>query len=125
MILLIVWKRLETAGQKVELRLWECYSFTSSNGIDWNFSRIYDENYPESEIYIGKICYSEKLNMFVITSGINLLYSKFVDGENIIDYLTENSDMNFSIAVGKNRLIISGDGNLNIRFKYKQRYLGV
>ena len=189
----------------------ECYSFTSTDGINWNFSRIYDENYPESEIYIGKICYSEKLNMFVacgnieysytyimtssdavnwvgqkfdngdrlngicfsdylnmfvavgedgiimtsfnglewditynslyenlyevcyseklnmfvITSGTNLLYSEFVDGENIIDYLTENSDMNLSIAVGKNKLIISGDGNLNIRFKYKQRYLGV
>ena len=92
---------------------------TSFNGLEW------DITYNSFHENLYEVCYSEKLNMFVITSGINLLYSKFVDGENIIDYLTENSDMNFSIAVGKNKLIISGDGNLNIRFKYKQRYLGV
>ena len=73
------------------------------------------------------ITYSSDLGLFVAVgrSG-TILYSVIISDTNIIDHLTEDSDMTFNLAVGENTLQVTNVSRVfNTRLTYRQKYLGV
>lgn len=92
--------------------------WTSADAIHWEKSFTFDS----PSIYNGIIGKDKE----VLFDG-NGIYSFIVaSGENIIDRLTQDSDMTLSLEVGKNDFILSlTGGNATARIAYKQRYIGV
>ena len=73
------------------------------------------------------ITYSDDLNLFV-TVGNNgtILYSVFSLAENQIQNISADSDFGMNLGVGDNQFRINKDGgNMVVRIKYRQKYIGV
>lgn len=90
----------------------------SLDGITWD--RLYDTSKFETLIY------NQHKNIVVLggnTSSYGVL--DYISDENLISYLTDDSDMSFNLEVGKNNLLISAIGNIRTRIQYRQKYLGV
>lgn len=90
----------------------------SQDGINWDL--LYDTTKFEDLIY------SQQKNI-VVLGGISSSYGvlNYVNEENLISYLTDDSDMSLNLEVGKNNLLISSIGNIRTRIQYRQKYLGV
>jgi hypothetical protein len=90
----------------------------SQDGITWDL--LYWTTKFEDLIY------SQKKNI-VVLGGASSSYGvlNYVNEENLISYLTDDSDMSLNLEVGKNNLLISAIGNIRTRIQYRQKYLGV
>ena len=94
---------------------------TSPDGTTWTSQTRVTVNLLQSVIY------SDTLGLFVAVgySG-TILYSVIISDTNIIDHLTEDSDMTFNLAVGENTLQVTNVSRVfNTRLTYRQKYLGV
>lgn len=93
----------------------------SNDGVKW-------ETEGDFENYIA-VAYSEKDNNFVFLSAdAGTIYTTEKKGEeNLIADLTNDSNMNNSLEVGDNEIIIYGIASSEFRsvMKYRQRYVGV
>ena len=93
----------------------------SSDGINWGHHNIE----PFFNLYCG--VYSKYSNEFIISgySG-STLHSNIENKTNIINRLTQDSDMTFNLKKGENNLLIyNTKGVINSKLTYRQRYLGV
>jgi photosystem II stability/assembly factor-like uncharacterized protein len=95
--------------------------FTSSDGINW------EEHTLGIDQDMYSIVYSNKLDLFVIVGDIGYIYySNFTLAENRIQYLSADSDIGMNLALGDNKFRINkSDGNMVVRVKYRQKYIGV
>ena len=91
------------------------FSFDSVNWISIIPSFIFQD-----------VIYNLKLNEVVLCGTVQstgvIVYD---DDENLIEKISEDSDMNFKLDVGDNQLLLLCDGELYTRLSYKQKYLGV
>ena len=94
---------------------------TSSDGITWS-SQASGVN-----SWLQGITYSSDLGLFVaVGEWGTILYSVIISDTNIINHLTEDSDMTFNLAVGENTLQVTNVSRVfNTRLTYRQKYLGV
>ena len=95
--------------------------YVSFDGKVWRQKAI------DTNANLVSICYSDDLNLFVtVGASGTIINSDFEQAENIIQNLTENSDMNFNLEVGENKLrLVRDNGSLTSRIKYRQKYIGV
>ena len=94
---------------------------TSINGIVWKKYGL------EKTFNLYGVSYSNKKNIFSI-GGFRcyLLNSEITYEENEIQNLSTDSDLNMNLDIGKNQFKINYDsGNMNVRIKYRQKYIGV
>ena len=94
---------------------------TSSNGTTWT-----SRTSGVSASLLG-VTYSSDLGLFVaVGESGTILYSVTISDTNIIDHLTEESDMTFNLAVGENTLRVTNVSRVfKSRLTYRQKYLGV
>ena len=72
------------------------------------------------------IIYSLKLNRVILCGnrqGTGVI--AYDNDENIIEKISEDSNMNFKLDIGDNQLLLLCDGELYTRLSYTQKYLGV
>lgn len=72
------------------------------------------------------IIYSLKLNRVVLCGsrqGTGVIV--YDNDENLIEKISEDSNMNFKLDIGDNQLLLLCDGELYTRLSYTQKYLGV
>lgn len=92
----------------------EIYSYISYDGINWK--RI-----PSS--ILSEYIYVKFLNSFIGTGGTTI---EFAGEENIINALTEDSNMDFNLKNGNNQIRWSSETGTGIGIiSYTQKYLGV
>ena len=129
----INWEEIETGYTKAtneiiyikELNLFliltqDDYLGTSSDGVNWQFSKI-----PGAKVQNAH--YSKELDsiIFVGYEGL-ILYSVYKTSENKIQMLSPDSDLNFNLDIGENTLrLAKSSGDLLVRMKYRQKYIGV
>ena len=89
----------------------------SSDGINWK----------EETVSV-----SETINSCKIIDGILFVigevsfYGKNENENNLIEYITTDSDMNFELAKGENKIKLYADeGTINANIVFKQKYIGV
>lgn len=89
------------------------------------------KNWEEKNIY-GDInlycCYYSKLTNNILIGGEQktIFISKFVDKTNIIDSLDSDSNINFTLEVGDNNVLLAcKNGNATGYLSYRQKYIGV
>ena len=94
---------------------------TSSDGITWT-----SRTSGVSTILNG-ITYSDELNLFVVVGNSGtILYSVFSLAENQIQNISADSDIGMNLGVGDNQFRINKDGgNMVVRIKFRQKYIGV
>ncbi|MBR3197087.1 MAG: phage tail family protein [Methanobrevibacter sp.] len=95
--------------------------YISSDGKEWT------QKPRNAYINLLSISYSDDLNLFVaVGRDGTIINSDFEQAENIIQNLTEDSDMNFNLEVGENKLrLVRDNGSLTSRIIYRQKYIGV
>lgn len=90
---------------------------TSSDAINWVMN--------ETSGNVEHSTHSNNLFLFVGNSG-SFVTSYFEKNENIIDKLSEDSDMGFSLDIGENIILSTSDeGFISGQLTYRQKYLGV
>ena len=93
----------------------------SSDGLNWtNQESGVTEN-------LKGVTFGNKINRFVIV-GENaiIMYTEFQADKNRIDKLSADSNMNMSLGLGNNQFRINRtSGNMTVRIKYRQKYIGV
>ena len=94
---------------------------TSVNGRTWNDSASGTSQSYES------IIFSNALNRFIAVGSKGVIMNSYISEEqNLINRLSSNSDVNFSLEVGENVIRVScEDGNPRITIKFKNKYIGV
>ena len=92
----------------------------SSDGITWTIQN-------KEVDFSTDVIYSEKLKFFIIISGASNVYiSKFRNSENQIQNISEDSNMNLNLDIGKNKFRLNKtSGSFNCCISYRQRYIGV
>ena len=74
------------------------------------------------------ITYSKKYDCYVVVGEDGtIIASKDIKIENMIQHLSPDSDMTFNLQIGENKLRLQrlGNGYLQCRIKYRQKYIGV
>ena len=94
---------------------------TSPDGITWT-SRT-----SGVSVYLTGVTYSAELGLFVaVGESGTILYSVFSLAENKIQNISADSDIGMNLGIGNNQFRINkDDGNMVVRIKYRQKYLGV
>ena len=92
---------------------------TSSDGYNWKANNSGIENSLYSVIFNN--------DSFYIAGSIGVVLNSFFDfTENKIQNISADSDMNLGLQVGINQFRINKtDGNMVVRIKYRQKYIGV
>ena len=92
---------------------------TSSDGINW-----YQKSTNITNNLYG-VCAS--LDKIIIVGAMNLiLYSQLEVAENQIQFITADSDIGLNLAIGDNKMMMGKTaGNMVVRIKYRQKYIGV
>lgn len=92
--------------------------YISYDSINWGV--IY---FGSSDWEYNDVVYAE--GYFVIV-GEAVFVSRFVLNENLIQNISEGSDMGLNIEVGENEFrLIKSQGNFTCRIRYRQKYIGV
>ena len=94
---------------------------TSSDGVTWT-----SQTSGVSSTLWG-VTYSESLGLFVAVgySG-TIIYTETLPDNNIIDRISSDSDMTFSLALGDNNILIyNTPRKIKAKLKYRQKYIGV
>lgn len=108
----------------------QCFLYVNSNqrnicALSFDCHNFYLLKYPQNG-YPARIEYIDFLNSFFILQTSRSICAMRTNENNIIDSLTEDSDMNLNLSIGKNLLKITRDsGYANMVLSYKQKYLGV
>lgn len=93
----------------------------SKNGVVW----IYKNSVTNSDI--NDITYGN--NKYVAIGGYLqmgfVLNSYIAEVENLISYLSADSDISFNLEVGNNIIVYVNDNNISGLLKYRQKYIGV
>ena len=94
---------------------------TSSDGINWT-SRT-----SGVSTTLNGITYSSELGLFVIVGNSGtILHSAFSLAENQIQNISADSDIGMNLGIGDNKFRINKDsGNMVVRIKFRQKYIGV
>jgi hypothetical protein len=106
-----------------------CFLYVNANNenrchISFDAVNFYEIILP-SRLYQSIEVFEANQNFCVGGAG-GISVTNIEDERNIIDSITEDSDMNFNLDVGKNLLRVTRDsGYSNIVLSYKQKYLGV
>ena len=88
----------------------------SSNGLDWEET---DSVLPRTASS-GNLIFNYKLNISTIF-GSDTVVTTEGESQNIIDKLSQDSDLKFNLEIGSN-IILS---NVNCILQYRQKYIGV
>lgn len=101
----------DSAGTKIK---------KSVSGVSW-------EDYIDTPKMTTELPFYIFSNEKIFVYGANLsLYFSYVELENIINRLSNNSDMKFEFDVGNNAIGFSAKtGSANAKIKYRQKYIGV
>lgn len=93
--------------------------------LTFDLKNFYGLEFPTNG-YIDDIEYVDFLNSFFVLQSSRNIVSMSQNNQNIIDSVSEDSDMNLNLSIGKNLLKITRDsGYANMVLTYKQKYLGV
>ena len=93
--------------------------------LTFDLKNFYNLEFPTNG-YINSIEYVDFLNSFFVLQSSRNIVSMSQNKQNIINSISEDSDMNLNLIVGKNLLKITRDsGYANMVLTYKQKYLGV
>ena len=94
---------------------------TSPDGVTWTAQT------SGVNTVLYSIVYSEKLDKFVITGELGtILYSQFEKAVNQIQNLSEDSNMNLNLPVGKSTFRLNRtSGSFYCRITFRQKYVGV
>lgn len=91
----------------------------SPNLKDWTVVQTNIEN-------TNDMIYESKTNNFLSVGGAFILSIDSVKETNQIANISNNSELDFNLSLGKNQIVIARDtGNLRSRIKYRQKYIGV
>lgn len=94
---------------------------TSSDGITWNtITTPY-----EQDLYC--VYFSTLFNIFVICGNDGIIITDYyLPQENRIQNISQDSDLNMNLGVGKNKFrITKSAGNMVVQITYRQKYIGV
>lgn len=93
--------------------------------LTFDLNNFYGLEFPTNG-YINDIEYVDFLNSFFVLQSSRNIVSMSQNNQNIINSISEDSDMNLNLIIGKNLLKITRDsGYVNMVLTYKQKYLGV
>ena len=94
---------------------------TSSDGVTWASQTSGVSN------NLRGITYSESLGLFVaVGASGTIIYTETLPDNNIIDRISSDSDMTFSLALGDNNILIyNTPRKIKAKLKYRQKYIGV
>ena len=94
---------------------------TSPDGVTWTAQT------SGVSVVLMSIVYSKKLDKFVITGTPGtILYSQFEKTVNQIQNISEDSNMNLNLPVGKSTFRLNRtSGSFYCRITYRQKYVGV
>ena len=95
--------------------------------ISFNDGQTWDSYLFNTRLSYYTVIYSSKLELYLI-GGDSGFISNFVFSlaENRIQYLSADSDIGMNLAIGDNKFRINkSDGNMVVRVKYRQKYIGV
>ena len=95
---------------------------TSPDGINWTPKSSGINN------LFHAITESQQLQLFVIIGNNGIVLNSYIsdsDIENIISFLTPQSDMTFNLEKGENEILFLSENNSNCTLTYRQKYLGV
>ena len=69
---------------------------------------------------------SDGTGMIMNVNGYDVIFIEFDKTENIINKLSSASDMNFYLAIGVNKLLITNvANNMNSKITFNEKYIGV
>ena len=86
---------------------------------------VHDLSLP---VYSRSCCYSEYEHKFYITGSNNkdIMTLNIEQGQNIINHLTEGSDLTINLEKGRNSLVLTTDsGTVVGHIKFNEKYIGV
>ena len=91
----------------------------SSDGIQW-------ENFDTDVVTFLSDIIDHNLEL-VFAGDSSIIMSTIAEStDNKIQYLSSDSDLNFNLATGENKIRLTKlDGNFSARIKYRQKYIGV
>jgi photosystem II stability/assembly factor-like uncharacterized protein len=91
---------------------------TSYDGINWQGT---EESWSQSTI-----CYYSPKDIYISYGDGGMLYSEYIETENLISQLQATSDMNISLEVGVNAILLNClSGNIMGNISFRQKYIGV
>ena len=78
-------------------------------------------------VVLNGVTYSESLGLFVVVGASGtIIYTETLPDNNIIDRISSDSDMTFSLALGDNNILIyNTPRKIKAKLKYRQKYIGV
>ena len=94
--------------------------YTSYDGFNWTLTRI------ETQSSIGSICYNDENDTEYFGNSSNIIKEIIDDKTNVINSISNESDMNFNLSIGQNVLLSRAEsGKILTKLKYRQKYIGV
>ncbi len=93
--------------------------WNSTNGSDWE---AYD--FSANLIKVKEISYQDKKVLIMGLGGV--LFSNFTKDNNVIDKITNDSNMNLNLSIGNNKFrLTQEDGRFVCILGFRQKYIGV